>query len=191
MRKFFIRIMYFFYFLQLLFLGQNLKKTKNKNKNDTHHSEGLEGKNHKGISSASGAPVEYVCFSHQSSLFSVLFNLFTFGPYWRGTVYWFIVPRFLRVPLRAHLPPTPPPHNSPLSLPSFGPFALTLSRLVAGFCFKDGPGKRGEDLPKRHRNLTGVIKNTKSATAETPIVPFTFNKYRISNYVLSCNYVSQ
>lgn len=37
-------------------------------------------------------PIEYVCFSHQSVLFSILFNLFTFGPYWRGTVYWFIVP---------------------------------------------------------------------------------------------------
>lgn len=47
---------------------------------------GLRGNIHKG-----GTPVEDVCFSHRSALSSVLFNLFTFGPYWRGTVYWFIV----------------------------------------------------------------------------------------------------
>lgn len=82
--KFLIRIIDFLFFTTVVFKSE-LKK--NISKNDTHHSEGLEENNHKGISSASGAPIEYVCFSHQSSLFSVLFNLFTFGPYWRGTVY--------------------------------------------------------------------------------------------------------
>lgn len=47
---------------------------------------GLRGNIHKG-----GTPVEDVCFPHRSALSSVLFNLFTSGPYWRGTVYWFIV----------------------------------------------------------------------------------------------------
>lgn len=47
---------------------------------------GLGGNIHKG-----GTPVEVVCFPHRSALSSVLFNLFTFGPYWRGAVYWFIV----------------------------------------------------------------------------------------------------
>lgn len=47
---------------------------------------GLGGNSHKGWT-----PVENVCFPHQSTLSSVLFNFFTFGLDWRGTVYWFIV----------------------------------------------------------------------------------------------------
>lgn len=97
----------------------------------------------------SSAPIEYVCFSHQSVLFSVLFNLFTFGPYWRGTVYWFIVPCFLRVPLRAHKAP----------LPASG-LALTLCRPVAGFCFRDRPC-RVRPCPSITRTSQGRKKRKK------------------------------
>ena len=109
----------------------------------------------------SSAPIEYVCFSHQSVLFSVLFNLFTFGPYWRGTVYWFIVPRFLRVPLRAHK--APPPASG---------LALTLCRPVAGFCFRDRPC-RERPCPSITRTSQGKKKKgeeekKKKATARRP-----------------------
>lgn len=106
----------------------------------------------------SSAPIEYVCFSHQSVLFSVLFNLFTFGPYWRGTVYWFIVPRFLRVPLRAHK--APPPASG---------LALTLCRPVAGFCFRDRPC-RERPCPSITRTSQGKKKRKrkKKATARRP-----------------------
>lgn len=150
MCKFLIRIIYFFIFLQLLFLSQN------KNENDTHHSKGLEGNNHKGISSASGAPIEYVCFSHQSSLFSVLFNLFTFGPYWRGTVYWFIVPRFLRVPLRAH---KAPPHSSatPAS-PASGLLLLHRVAWLLASVSKTGLGRGERTCPSITRTSQGEKK---------------------------------
>lgn len=72
--------------------GFILAVTFNMSKNGTYHSEGCKEKDHKGVSFPSSAPIENVCFSHQFSLFPVLFNLFTFSPHWRGTVHWFIVP---------------------------------------------------------------------------------------------------
>ena len=105
----------------------------------------------------SSAPIEYVCFSHQSVLFSVLFNLFTFGPYWRGTVYWFIVPRFLRVPLRAHK--APPPASG---------LALTLCRPVAGFCFRDRPC-RERPCPSITRTSQGKKKKGEEEKKKKPL----------------------
>lgn len=90
------------------------------------------------------APIEFVCFSHQSVLFSVLFNLFTFGPYWRGTVHWFIVPQLPESGVKSAQGP-----------PVLRPCSYIV---VAGLLASVSETGRGKARLKLHKDLTGKKK---------------------------------